>query len=389
MPNRPSSSRTPILDPPKTEPSGHTTARVKKGKKLKILVPRGPSLPEVFSGAGYRSFAVLTNPHHHEESGFPDLFDEAIVLIGGSESNSAVPYHDAQTVADEFLSWLKTRRDTDSPFLAYVHFMDPHNPYSAPDRFRSRYVTAEGRDRYINGIPSDQQSPSAQDLEFMRQNYDAEIAYFDETFSTLVGKTREVVNRPTVFVVTSDHGEEFMDHGGLGHGQTLHKEQVWVPLIFIGTQRNPARDHRLARHIDIAPTLAGIAGVDPDGSWEGRDLFGTVGASQDLLQEGASVAYSHHGIWSLTTDRWHYSINRRSGEHWLSDNLEDASGTENLAQLREDVVSELTLQMVPYRKSWRESQERVKVLQQRFRVNPANSDRDQVLENLRQLGYVE
>src|SRR6185436_19048529 len=79
----------------------------------------------------------------------------------------------------------------------------------------------------------------------------------------------------TLVVVTSDHGEEFREHGGFGHGQSLHGELLHVPLLM----RLPGRlaaGTRLARGVsglDVMPTILDIAGIEPHPDLQGRSLL--------------------------------------------------------------------------------------------------------------------
>lgn len=79
----------------------------------------------------------------------------------------------------------------------------------------------------------------------------------------------------TLVVVTADHGEEFLDHQGLGHGQTLHHEVLHVPLMLRvpGDERPSTRDARTVQQVDIAPTILSLAGVSTAVAFDGRPLF--------------------------------------------------------------------------------------------------------------------
>jgi len=94
--------------------------------------------------------------------------------------------------------------------------------------------------------------------------------------------------RETLLIIVSDHGEEFLDHGGLGHGTSVFGELVRVPLIL----RDPTqpvsgrRVERLTHHLDLAPTLLRLASIDPPEAFRGG-----------LLTESPPLAYAEDGSW--------------------------------------------------------------------------------------------
>jgi arylsulfatase A-like enzyme len=85
--------------------------------------------------------------------------------------------------------------------------------------------------------------------------------------------------------VTADHGEEFWEHGGTGHGYTLYDENLRVPLIVWHSAAEPARVAAQVRLLDVAPTVAALLGVAADDAWQGESLvpmFGGAGIDRSL-----------------------------------------------------------------------------------------------------------
>ena len=119
----------------------------------------------------------------------------------------------------ELFSWLDARKKGES-WLLFAAYMDPHDPY-----YEHPY----------NGVGYSRAAhvkPEANEAERLRKLYDGEITFWDEHFGKLIGelKRRGLYDALTI-VVTSDHGEEFMEHGGFWHGTTLYDEQLHVPLV--------------------------------------------------------------------------------------------------------------------------------------------------------------
>jgi arylsulfatase A-like enzyme len=111
----------------------------------------------------------------------------------------------------------------------------------------------------------------------MKKLYVGEVKHMDEHLGRLLDWMKvEGLSEDTVVVVTSDHGEEFREHGGWWHGNRLYDEQIHIPLIVhypLGRGPTAAVTSDLVRSIDIAPTLVELAGADPGPRWQGVSLL--------------------------------------------------------------------------------------------------------------------
>jgi arylsulfatase A-like enzyme len=106
-----------------------------------------------------------------------------------------------------------------------------------------------------------------------------DVQRFDKSFEQLLaGLNKRGLLDQVHIVLTADHGEEFGEHGGYYHGQTLYEEMLNIPLVIGGPAVTPARRSDIARQVDIAPTIAGLFGIAADKSWEGRNLLGDTAA---------------------------------------------------------------------------------------------------------------
>ncbi|MDX9972381.1 MAG: sulfatase-like hydrolase/transferase [FCB group bacterium] len=174
-------------------------------------------------------------------------------------------YQPGERVNEEVFRWLDSpQAPKDRPFLLFVHYMDPHDPYFDRDSGKA-YARAQ------NAHPDADKM-----LEPMVKAYYDEIEYTDFSFGLLLeGLKRRGLYDNNVILFTADHGEEFHDHQGWWHGDTLYDEQIHVPLLMklpAGTEAgNTAPD--LVRHIDIAPTLLRLAGLEPAPEMQGKPLF--------------------------------------------------------------------------------------------------------------------
>jgi len=186
-------------------------------------------------------------------------------------------YQDAEVVNRELFTYLADA-PTESPWFAFVGYMDPHDPYFPHPYDGSGYARAA------------HQHPELEEAEGLRDLYDGEITYWDEHFGQLIAELqRRGLYDDMMIVVTADHGEEFAEHGGFWHGTTLYDEQVHVPLFvkLPGNERAGTHVNHWVQSIDLMPSVLERAGLEiPEGVQGGS------------LQEGTSRVYaeeSHEG----------------------------------------------------------------------------------------------
>jgi arylsulfatase A-like enzyme len=175
-------------------------------------------------------------------------------------------YQPAEVVTDTGLAWIDgLERPKDAPFFLFLHYMDPHDPYRDPDHPGKGYA----RVQMANPDPDKYKEA------FLR-SYSYEIEYMDQHVGRLIdGLRQRGLYDDTLIVFTSDHGEEFHEHGGWWHGLSLYDEQIKVPLMLKlpGNAAKGTYISDLARHVDLAPTLAQFARLAPDAKWQGKPLL--------------------------------------------------------------------------------------------------------------------
>ncbi|MFO7973069.1 MAG: sulfatase [Candidatus Hydrogenedentota bacterium] len=154
------------------------------------------------------------------------------------------------------------------PWYIYVHTMGPHEPYSPPEAFAGRF------ERSLYADWDDE--PEHREILAL---YDGEIAYTDEQFGRLIAVMKErKVYEDALIIVLADHGEEFWDHGGIGHGKTLYEEQLRVPFLV----KLPGNAHAgevcngLAEFVDVAPTILDVVAIEPDPRFQGVSMLGMI-----------------------------------------------------------------------------------------------------------------
>ncbi|MBN1593877.1 MAG: sulfatase, partial [Candidatus Coatesbacteria bacterium] len=168
-------------------------------------------------------------------------------------------------------------------FFMFLHFFDPHDPYSPPAPYDTVFAPSEGAVKVgkehrcpVKNFIGQGRRPTDFDIEAAISLYDGEIRFVDEQLSFLFEKLKAIgIWSNTMVIVTSDHGEEFWDHGSLSHGFRLFEEQIHVPLI---VKLPHFRDAgvRIARQvglIDIMPTVLSELEIQADLGGQGRSLL--------------------------------------------------------------------------------------------------------------------
>ncbi len=155
------------------------------------------------------------------------------------ERNQSFPYahrRRGDELNQRFFDWFD-RTELPGGFV-WLHYMDSHSPYYSPA-----------------GTPSFGETPE--------DRYDTSIRYWDGVLEKLVGflNDRDIWDQATI-VLTSDHGEEFWEHGRNGHGSTVYDEVIHVPLMVKAPELSPRRIATTVSLVDVAPTLIELAGLE-------------------------------------------------------------------------------------------------------------------------------
>ncbi|HEX9793427.1 MAG TPA: sulfatase [Planctomycetota bacterium] len=318
------------------------------------------TLAEAFARAGYATAGVTTNPNVTHLFGFSQGFFRW-VEIGLADAEAVLGQADGLAAAGE------------RPWFVYLHFNDAHYPYQAPPGFLGRFDDS-GSDADLTG-PSEHEFRAgeldfdATDVRHFRLAHAEEVAYLDDRVGAFVARTL-AAQPDTIVVVVADHGEEFLDHGDLGHGHSGYDELLRVPLLIAWGARAGerlglvagARIDRPVRSMDLAPTLLELAGLtwpagappldgrslapllrDPQAPEEPRIGFAETDSDGSLRSGLAGpLRIWRAPPWKLIETDPHSD---RAGRYWLFDLDQDPGETRNLASTEPDRVRELALAM--------------------------------------------
>lgn len=270
------------------------------------LVDSVPTLAEILSGGGYATMAATANVW---------ASDFVAMLRGFELKNETVGQ--ADRVFDGILELIDLHlgsKRSPAPFFAYVHLTDVHTPTEPPPPFDTIFRTIDGKPHTARHEKWSFASARELDSEAFRvfkshklALYDGAIAFVDAQIRRLAEHLERLgAAEKTIWIIASDHGEEFWDSpefdpkfehnpqakGAVGHGHSLLREVLDVPLVFSGPGVPRARETRLVRNLDIAPTVLALAGLPSPTGALGVDLFGGSDGS-DLPAFSEDLAYGY------------------------------------------------------------------------------------------------
>jgi arylsulfatase A-like enzyme len=337
-----------------------------------------PSLATLLAQQGFETGAIVNAVIMRRQFGLAQGF-ATYEMVPSDQSRAGA----ASRVTDAALRWLGDRRGR-RVFL-FLHYYDVHSDY----RSLTRYVRmfAPGPSRFdgsttqladVRGgrLPIDEEGAA-----HLARLYDAGIRQLDQELGRLLTRLRETGwLDDSAVVVTSDHGEEFLDHGSVLHGHTHYQELLRIPLILRGpTIPAGVRVRTPVSLVDVVPTLLALLGVAPHPGLDGIDLQALWKApggppSARWLFAAGGPGRTGDTIRSVRDGRHKLVLYKLSGRRELYDLVADPRERENLVGMRPEVESRL----------W---QELSRVVRSEGEAPDASAIPGEVRQRLEQLGY--
>jgi arylsulfatase A-like enzyme len=362
------------------------------------LDTRLTTLAERFAAAGYRTGAVVANAFLSPELGMSQGFQQfanplynaagviylrdvpLVRLLLAPIPEEKLGDFRAEGVTDAALTWWA--EESEAPRFLWVHYIDPHTPYQAdPSRLDYEALAAEMRqvqpevleDGTVVGevftgtshVRGGALRIGPEDRRRIQLYYDRAVGYADEHIGRLFAALRKGGGRPVVAALTSDHGEEFWDHGHFEHGHDYYREVTQVPLVFWCAPSGGASEGEcgvpagrvsstLAGLVDVASTLLDLAEVEappaeaPD---EGRSLASLWRSAEPEDGTPAPPRFSGSNLYDLPAvlvedGPWRFIL-RANGAEELYDVVRDPEERQNLAHQHPEVTERLRLALEP------------------------------------------
>ncbi|MCD2204873.1 sulfatase [Halobacterium sp. KA-6] len=309
---------------------------------------------------GYRTVGIHSNPHLFADlgygRGFSEFFDSqsSTGLIGrlrnylnnNFQDNSLVyrgvkrlyysvrsagfdpglPYVRAEDISDMAIEAVETGGNNQ---FIWAHYMDVHNPFVPPSDVQEAVngvvVPRRRAVQLTNKLLDAPEDVTDDELDVLLDLYDAEIQYTDREVGRLIDRARTELENPLI-IITSDHGEEFLDHGGSSHG-ALYDEIISVPLIVYDGEQEGIVEQSVSL-IDIAPTILDYLSIDTPSAFDGESFRPLITEQRDedsrfILSECGkpggpyNVSCRYDGmkyIYSTSSDDELYNIRRDPSE---------------------------------------------------------------------------
>jgi arylsulfatase A-like enzyme len=184
---------------------------------------------------------------------------------------------DARGINQSFLDWLHRQRDPARPFFAFLNYLDAHEPFVPPEdgvHLGLRPQSTADYKMLLEYWNRDKLKLSKRDVQLTRDAYDDCITALDREIGVLLGELeKRGILKETHVIITSDHGEEFGEHGVFNHGFSLYMQEIHVPLVIISP--NGPSNRTWAQPIslrDIPATVVNLLGMAGSSKFPGRPL---------------------------------------------------------------------------------------------------------------------
>ena len=309
-------------------------------------------------------------------------------LCHGFDSYECLELQGFSKILPSCEKWIRENRN--DPFFLFLHTFDTHDPYRLPEEYRNLYPVPDGvSSEFVRGFPHELMQLKRKvksvrvnpaEVEYAVNLYDAGIRYADDQIKRLFDLLRELdLWDHTIIVVTADHGDEFLEHGGFGHGKSLYQEILHVPLMIRApTIEGRGRVDSLVKTIDIVPTVLELLGIKPSIIPQGDSLLpllrGIPTSPRPAFAEDKNCV-----VYRTGNLKFFYRENSRDRTE-LYDLEKDPGENTNLVSKEADLVNRLT--------------EEVKAFRQRNRAMGENIGSEstefsgELLDELANLGYV-
>jgi arylsulfatase A-like enzyme len=370
------------------DPHHHGVYQGWEGLETDLLRADVTTLAEALRESGVFTVAWIENAQISGFMGFDQGFGR-YNHRGEGTAMSERRWWGIKGVNKEFLSWV-SRLGKHAPFFAYIHYLDLHGPNLPPEPFDVVYGVHSdlqariGLDRDTWGtitgrVERGELKLSAADVDQLNAFYDGMLTYLDGEVGALLKALKEMgVYENTLILLTSDHGEGFMEHGLISHSSAPYDELIRVPLIvkLPGSESSGARVDRQVRLIDVAPTILDYLDVAAPAGMDGVSL-------RPLIENGGlePVPPSHAfaefgGTMAVRTEEW--KLIEFPGGRWEFYDLV------NDPEERHDLAASSPPEAVELREIGRSA------AAQRARITAPKSMMDEkTIKSLRALGYVQ
>ena len=260
---------------------------------------------DYLGAAGYQTAAVVSNIVLTQEAiGLNTRFDHYDDFVDEGEDYGATFERRAARTTNSAIQWLATQREPDRSSFLWVHYIDPHGPYGAPEDRPIDFEHDQPIEIDDDRVPPYSRLPGVQDGAEYIDRYDEEIAYTDQEVDRLL-KTYDDLGmlENSLVIFTADHGESMMEHESwFTHGYHVYEEITHIPLMMRGRAVSGGRISVPVSLADVAPTIIESAGMQPPGDSYGESLFHPA-EGRTIFAEATDSSGSRRAVWR-GSEKW-------------------------------------------------------------------------------------
>ncbi len=243
------------------------------------------TMAEIFKERGYKTVGKVSHTFLSSKKGFGQGFDTYNVMPFKGDVHDAIT---SELVSKQGIRWLRDHqaKKDNKNFFMFLHYFDPHYTFQHHKEFdrSSHYKGKLTSGMYVRTLREMIPSLNSDDIEYLINLYHEEIAYTDFYIGKVLDYLKETgLIENTIVVLTADHGEEFLEHGQIGHTVTLYDELVHVPLIVsLPKYLGPRVISENVSTMDILPTLMNLDRAKPKFNFTGISLLDAITGERKL-----------------------------------------------------------------------------------------------------------
>jgi arylsulfatase A-like enzyme len=244
------------------------------------LAPQRTLVSEILQKAGVFTAAFHSNPYLSSLLGWDRGWDLFYDSLDDDLEDERLSYVRGETINAKVIAWLSSyvKKSHRAPFFLWTHYMDVHEPYMPERKFVDLVDPSIGIDQeamyalFENTLlKRDVSDPKK--ISLLKRLYEVHVrevdSYVEGLFQSL---DRLGLLAETVVILTSDHGDEFNEHGGLSHDDKFYSELIDVPLFIWGTEQKSMCDTPVSS-IDIPPTILELFQIESSPIFQGQSLL--------------------------------------------------------------------------------------------------------------------
>lgn len=262
--------------------TGRTPSRNGYSKTHPVLLDFNPTLASVLKDAGYATAAIVDNPNVAVQNGYAKGFET--YRETWEETTLASETDRMRAITDGGIAFLRSA-PADRPFFLWLHYVNPHAPYTPPPPFDKTFLDAGARagpplrtvPDFHGGIPKRWAVRGQDRLGYYVAQYDGEVAAVDQEVGRLVDTLQaSAAGKKTVLLLTSDHGESLGEHDYyFDHGEDLFEPSLEIPLVaVVPGGKAGIRSRVFASTLDVVPTILDAVKVSYPPDLGGLSLLG-------------------------------------------------------------------------------------------------------------------